>query len=329
MSNQSVIEVLSQQIEQLENRLLETKQLLESDPSLKELATQEIDQIEQEKQALLASIAQIKSDTLAAANSSPSSDPDTAFDHYPAIMEIRGGAGGEEAKIFADDLYKMYVKYAQIKKLKVVALDEGIMKISGKQAYGILKYEAGVHRVQRVPETESSGRIHTSTASVAVLPEVPASFSTIREEDLIWKFTRAGGHGGQNVNKVNTAVLLTHTPTGIVVSCRQERSQQQNRDIALEILRARIWEAEEEKRLAKITQKRRIAVGTAARSEKIRTYNFPQSRVTDHRIKQSWHNLEEILEGNLEPIITALQSSLTSETNPPADGQIISDSTIA
>jgi peptide chain release factor 1 len=312
MSNQSVTEVLSQQISQLENRLTETKQLLESDPALKELAHQEIEQIELEKQALLDSIAQIQSDSSTSTNSADPSDPDTAFDHFPAIMEIRGGAGGEEAKIFADDLLKMYIKYAQIKKFKVVQMDDGIVKISGKQAYGTFKYEAGVHRVQRVPETESSGRIHTSTASIAVLPEIPASYSTIREEDLVWKFTRAGGHGGQNVNKVNTAVLLTHTPTGIVVSCRQERSQQQNRDIALEILRARIWEAEEEKRLAKITQKRRIAVGTAARSEKIRTYNFPQSRVTDHRIKESWHNLEEILEGSLDPIITALKTSLTN-----------------
>jgi peptide chain release factor 1 len=193
------------------------------------------------------------------------------------------------------------------------------MKIKGKNAYGTLKYEAGVHRVQRVPETESSGRIHTSTASVAVLPEVPPNRIEIHEEDLDWKFTTGGGHGGQNVNKVATAVLLTHRPSGIVINCRQERYQQQNREIALELLRSRLWEQEEEKRLSTITQKRRNAVGTAARSEKIRTYNFPQSRVTDHRIKKSWHNLHQILGGYLDEIIAALQNPNTAadaEANP-------------
>jgi peptide chain release factor 1 len=162
-----------------------------------------------------------------------------------------------------------------------------------------------------VPETESSGRIHTSTASVAVLPEVPPSQIEIRDEDLVWKFTTSGGHGGQNVNKVATAVLLTHKPSGFVVSCRQERYQQQNREIALELLRAHLWEMEEERRLAKLTEKRRIAVGTAARSEKIRTYNFPQTRITDHRIKKSWHNLHEVLGGYLDEIIEALSNPNT------------------
>jgi peptide chain release factor 1 len=269
-----------------------------------ELVVDEIKSLEAQKQALTDSINQISGNFTKV----DESDPDSAYDNCPAILEVRGGAGGEEAKIFADDLIRMYLKYAENHKMKYELIDEGVFKIRGHNAYGIFKYEAGVHRVQRVPETESSGRIHTSTASVAVLPEVPPTQITVREEDLIWKFTTSGGHGGQNVNKVATAVLLTHKPSGFVVNCRQERYQQQNREIALELLRAHLWEIEEEKRLSKLTEKRRNAVGTAARSEKIRTYNFPQTRVTDHRIKKSWHNLHEILGGYLDEVTEALQN---------------------
>ncbi len=300
---------LQQQLSQVEAKIAETNSLVEADESFAELAKEEIAQLNQQKEALLQSLAQLTGDF----SKSESSDPDSAYDQSPAIIEIRGGAGGEEAKIFADDLIRMYLKYAETHKFKVEWVDESVMKMRGKNAYGTFKYEAGVHRVQRVPETESAGRIHTSTASVAVLPEVPPNRLEIREEDLEWKFTTGGGHGGQNVNKVATAVLLTHRPSGIVVNCRQERYQQQNREIALELLRSRLWEQEEEKRMAKLTEKRRNAVGTAARSEKIRTYNFPQSRVTDHRIKKSWHNLYEILDGQIDDIIKSLQQGDVSD----------------
>jgi peptide chain release factor 1 len=235
-------------------------------------------------------------------------------------MEIKGGAGGEEAKIWADDLMRMYVRFCEAKNFKMEALDEGVIKIKGRGAYGLFKFESGVHRVQRVPSTESSGRIHTSTAAVAVLPEVTPTQVEVREEDLEWKFTRAGGHGGQNVNKVNTAVLLTHRPSGIVVSCRQERYQQQNRIIALELLRGQLWEIEEEKRLSKLTERRREAVGRNMRAEKIRTYNYPENRVTDHRIKKTWKNLDRIMEGgNLDQIIEALQNDTPDETDSPQE----------
>lgn len=282
--------------------------MVETDPTMTDLAQEEIPSLEMQKKALIDALNQLTGNFEKAG---PQDDPDSLFDNCAAIIEVRGGTGGEEAKIFADDLIRMYLRFAETHKMKYETMDDGIYKVKGKNAYGTFKFEAGVHRVQRVPETESAGRIHTSTASVAVLPEVPASRIEIRDEDLDWKFTTGGGHGGQNVNKVATAVLLTHRPSGIVVSCRQERYQQQNREIALELLRARLWEKEEEKRLAKVTEKRRNAVGTAARSEKIRTYNFPQTRVTDHRIRKSWHNLHEVLGGHLDEIIDALNNPET------------------
>ncbi len=311
------LESLQAQIAELDRQITEANALVEADPTMAELVNEEIKTLTAQKTALTDSVNQMTGNFVKTIDTG---DPDSAFDDCPAILEIRGGAGGEEAKIFADDLIRMYLKYAEMHKMKYELLDEGVFKIRGKNAYGIFKYEAGVHRVQRVPETESAGRIHTSTASVAVLPEVPPTHIVIREEDLEWKFTRAGGHGGQNVNKVNTAVLLTHKPSGFVVSCRQERFQQQNREIALELLRAHLWEVEEEKRLSKLTEKRRHAVGTAARSEKIRTYNFPQTRVTDHRIKKSWYNLHEILAGYIDEIIEALQNPDTvADANEPEE----------
>ena len=244
-------------------------------------------------------------------------------------MEIRPGTGGDEAKIWAEDLARMYLKFCEATGLKTVIIDDGIIKISGYVhpssiihhsslslgPYGLLRFESGVHRVQRVPSTEAHGRIHTSTASVAVLPEVTVNEVSVNDNDLEWAFSRAGGPGGQNVNKVNTAVRLTHKPSGMVVSVRQERSQQQNKVIALEILRSKLWEIEEEKKLKTIEDQRRAAVGRGMRAEKIRTYNFPQNRVTDHRINKSWHNLDSVLEGNLEEIISACQS-LGSNVNP-------------
>jgi len=203
----------------------------------------------------------------------------------------------------------MYTRFLSTKKLKVEPIDSGVIRIKGKGAYGLLKYESGVHRVQRVPTTESQGRVHTSTASVAVLPEVPKTAVEIKPEDLDWQFYRSGGAGGQNVNKVNTAVRLTHKPSGIVVACTQERTQQRNRDIALDLIRAQLWERQEEERMKGIETKRKAAVGRGMRSEKIRTYNYPQNRVTDHRIKKSWIELDLIMEGSLDKIITALKQS--------------------
>jgi peptide chain release factor 1 len=310
---------LEAQISLLDARIQEASVLL-SDPDLGELAQIEIKELENQKLALKAAITSMTT----VSDNRPTSDPDTAFDHSNAIIEIRGGAGGEEAKLFADDLMRMYLRYAEVKKFKIEVLDEGVVKIKKNGAFGIFKYESGVHRVQRVPETESSGRIHTSTATVAVLPEVTPQEITIRDEDLDWKFTRAGGHGGQNVNKVNTAVMLTHIPSGLVVHCRQERFQQQNKVIALDILRSKLWEIEEEKRLGTLTTARRLAVGRAMRSEKIRTYNYPENRVTDHRIHVTWHNLEAILEGDLDPIFEALKHPPVENPEPATDSPVLS-----
>lgn len=217
-------------------------------------------------------------------------------------VEIRGATGGDEAKIWADDLYRMYLRFAQKKNWKVTPIDEGVLKITGAEAFDLLKNESGVHRVQRVPATEKRGRIHTSTATVVVLPEVKESDVQINEGDLEWQFSRAGGHGGQNVNKVSTAVRLTHKPTGIVVTCREERFQQQNRIIALSLLRSKLWERQEEEKLRTIAGYR-SSIGRGMRAEKIRTYNYPQDRITDHRLNKKFGNLESIVDGNLDKIV--------------------------
>jgi len=221
------------------------------------------------------------------------------------ILEVRPGGGGDEAKIWARDLVRMYRRYSEIRNWKLEEIDDGVMKIKGKNVYEKLKRETGVHRVQRIPETERAGRIHTSTASVVILPEVPEAQIDIKEDDLAWEFTRSGGHGGQNVNKVATAVRLIHKPTDIVISCRQERSQEQNRKIALQLLRAQLWEREQEKKNSALSAQRSM-IGRSMRAEKIRTYNYPQNRVTDHRMRKSWYNLDRIIDGQLEEIFAAL-----------------------
>lgn len=225
-----------------------------------------------------------------------------------AILEFRPGPGGEEAKIWASDLMRMYIRYASISGWKVEQLSENAIRIRGPQAFTKLQYEAGTHRVQRVPTTERSGRIHTSTATVAVLPDIPETEVTIRPEDIEWDFYRSGGKGGQNVNKVSSAARIRHKPTGIVVACQTERDQYQNRQVALSMLRAKLWEMEEVKAAATMGAARSV-IGRGMRAEKIRTYNFPQNRVTDHRINKSWHNLDDIIEGKMQKITDAMISS--------------------
>jgi peptide chain release factor 1 len=245
--------------------------------------------------------------------------PKDASDDRDIIMEIRAGAGGDEAGLFAADLFRMYSRYAQAKGWEADVIDsnesgiggfkEIIFEIKGKGAFSRLKYERGVHRVQRVPITESSGRIHTSTATVAVLPQADEVEVAINPDDLKIDFYHSRGAGGQNVNKVATAVRITHLPTGMVSTCQDERSQLRNRTKAMAVLRARLLDSEQRKQEEEITKQRRLQVGTGDRAEKIRTYNFPQDRVSDHRIGLTLRNLPRILEGELDELIDALATS--------------------
>jgi peptide chain release factor 1 len=230
---------------------------------------------------------------------------------YAVVMEFRAAAGGDEASLFAKDLARMYMRFAERKGWETKILEEGhgAIEVRSKDAYDFLKYETGVHRVQRIPETEKSGRIHTSTASVAILPMKKKSAYAVHPADIEISFSRAGGAGGQNVNKVETAVRLVHTPTGIEVRSQSERSQLANREKALQILTAKLEALHEEEEAKKHAEERRSQIGTGDRSEKIRTYNFLQDRVTDHRIKQSWHNIERIMDGDIEAMLTEIQEA--------------------
>lgn len=305
------LDFLTSQIRDLENQIA-ANEALKSDPILGELAEKEILNLKAQITALEQSLAEIKQSI-----EGKKTGADENYDQGPATIEIRGAAGGDEAKIFAEDLTIMYTRFANLLGFKVEILDSGILKITGKSKiwphgpYGTFKFEAGVHRVQRVPKTESQGRIHTSTATVAVLPQITSREIEIKDQDLEWAFSRAGGPGGQNVNKVSTAVRLTYIPTGEVIAVREERYQARNKEIALELLRQKLWQREQEKKEKALEAERRGAVGTGERSEKIRTYNFPQNRVTDHRLNQSWHNLESIMEGNLAEIIKTLHGEAT------------------
>ncbi|MGD0328350.1 MAG: peptide chain release factor-like protein [Minisyncoccia bacterium] len=233
-------------------------------------------------------------------------EPDAALP-TSVVMELRAGAGGNEAAIFARDLKEMYQKYAEHRGWKTRVIDDLTLEIVGAEAYDALQYETGVHRVQRVPLTEKSGRIHTSTASVAVLPIRAKSTIDIRPSDIKIEFSRSGGAGGQNVNKVETAVRLIHTPTGIDVRSSSERSQQANREKAMQILSAKLEQLQEEQGAREHAAERKAQIGTGDRSEKIRTYNYLQDRVTDHRLQKSWHNLPKILAGGIDDIIDALR----------------------
>ena len=293
------------ELRKLEKRRIEAQHIIETDKDdeLKEIAKTELDEVEEKIKK--------KEEELKIFLS-----PRNPLDSKNLIIEIRAGAGGEEAALFVKDLFEMYTKFASSKSYKIDVLNshptgiggfkEVIFVVSGKGAFSNLKYESGVHRVQRVPVTESGGRIHTSTATVAVLPEAEDVDIDIDPKDLKIDVFHSSGPGGQNVNKLATAIRITHLPSGMVVTCQDERSQHKNREKAMKVLRSRLLNIKQQEEENKIAERRRNQVGTGDRSERIRTYNFPQNRVTDHRIGFSLYRLESILDGDLDEIIDKL-----------------------
>ncbi len=293
---------------QTDQALADARALLDeaNEPDMEALAREEVDSLTEQKQALELEIRRALL-------------PPDPRDEKSVIVEVRAGTGGDEAALFAADLFRMYTRYAEAHGWQVEIMShsesgmggmkEIVFEVKGKGAYSRLKYESGVHRVQRVPLTEAQGRIHTSTATVAVLPEAEEVDVAINEDDLRVDIFHSSGHGGQNVQKVATAVRLTHIPTGIVVTCQDERSQWKNRVRAMAVLRARLYDYEQQRQAQEVSETRRSQVGSGERAEKIRTYNFPQDRVTDHRVGLTLHNLPAILDGELDPLIDAVSTS--------------------
>ncbi|MFA5349497.1 MAG: peptide chain release factor 1 [Candidatus Paceibacterota bacterium] len=305
---EKVINLLNQSA-QLEDKLSQTEEIINSN-----LEQELVTLAKEEKLSLLDQQSQLQKQIKEILEEKKEEQSDSV------IIEIRAGTGGEEAALFAANLFNMYFKYAESKlwqtrildssKTELGGIKEIVFEIVGTEAYSKMKYEGGVHRVQRIPETEKSGRIHTSTAAVAVLPKPTKSQVTIKSDEIITESYHSSGPGGQYVNKRETAIRITHIPTGLVVTCQTERSLASNKENALSILEAKILQAQEESQNAKMQDDRRSQVGKMERSEKIRTYNYPQDRVTDHRIKKSWHNLEEIMMGKLDQIINELEKEI-------------------
>ncbi|HFC10696.1 MAG TPA: PCRF domain-containing protein [Candidatus Kaiserbacteria bacterium] len=295
---------LAEEYERLEKEKESARATALDDPDLAEMAEEDIARLSVRQKEILFEIERIVK-----------REEEEAERPKAVVLEFRAGAGGDEATLFAKDLRDMYQHYAEHKGWRVRRIDDLTLEIAGSDAYEALRWEMGVHRVQRIPITEKSGRIHTSTASVAAMPIRAKSTVVINPTDIEMEFSRSGGAGGQNVNKVETAVRLIHIPTGIDVRSSSERSQQANREKALQILTAKIEQLAEEEEAKKHAKERKDQIGTGDRSEKIRTYNFLQDRVTDHRLKQSWHNLPKIMSGDIGPIIEALKSATSTDSD--------------
>ena len=294
------------ELQEFDSRIMQAEEMLaEEDPEMKEMAQIELDECVPEREALLEKIQKMLIPR----------DPEDGND---VIMEIRGGAGGDEGNIFAGDLYRMYTRYAESQGWKVQVMEASVSEaggfsqivfsIKGTDVYKALKWESGVHRVQRVPKTETQGRIHTSTATVLCQPEIEEEDFELDMNDLTFETHRASGAGGQHINKTDSAVRIVHIPTGITVNCQEGRSQIENRETAIRIIRARVYEEMQKEKEEAAGKERRAKIGTGDRSEKIRTYNYPQNRVTDHRIHFSVNHLDQIREGKLQEVIDALQA---------------------
>jgi len=288
--------------------------LMEVDPGMKALAEKELSEIAEQKELLMAQIEKIVG------------DPNEREWPNEIVLEVRAGVGGDEASLFAEELAQMYLKYAESRGWQRKALDESRatlggykeaqFEIKGENCYRELRFETGVHRVQRVPATEKAGRIHTSTASVAILPIYKRTKIEINPADLEIETSRSGGAGGQNVNKVETAVRIVHKPTGMDVKCTSERSQAQNKEKAMKLLLSKLQQAQDEREARERSADRKAQVGTGDRSEKVRTYNFPQDRITDHRIKESWSNIPKVMNGAIGDILTALDKAENADVAP-------------